>query len=242
MGFAQSVSNVARNRGVGIVAFVVGVGLSFLAVQRSGVALVSLPAPIAIFQLEQGQPLTSQRLLEIEESLREALKYDVNTAQLTTQLSYLSLRRLLTDDDNNVSHEELQATLENVEMALKRRPLDAYLWTRYTHVSYLLNGLSPYTLAALDQSFRYGSNEKQLFQFRLTLCLLEWERLPASLKEAARQQIEFGASNTGVWGHVLADLPDHAAARLLGFLASTQADTETAQRIAKAIRHDRSAN
>jgi len=242
MEFVQLVSNVARTRGTGVIALAIGMTLVFLAVPRSGATLVSLPAPIAIFQLERGQTLTPQRLLEIEESLREALKYDVYTAELNTQLSFLSLHRLLLKDRSNASREEFQTVLRNVETALKRRPLDAYLWTRYTHLSYLLDGLSPYTLAGLDRSFRYGSKEMQLFQFRMTLCLEEWEKLPPALREASREQIEFGASHTTIWGYILADLNETARIRLLSFLASTSADVERAQRVENSVRRARSTN
>lgn len=213
-----------------------------LAAQRSTTAFLSLPASVAIFQLEQGKELTSQQLAEVEEDLTSALAYGVNQAELNSQLSYISLRRLLLDQSNAASREELLQALKSVEAALEGRPLDAYLWTRYTHLSYLLDGLSPYTLAALDRSFRYGSKEKQLFRFRMVLGLTEWERLPPALKEATLKQIEFGASHPTLWGYVLADLSTEARATLLGILASSEADVERALRIERSLRRTREVN
>ncbi|MCE7998132.1 MAG: hypothetical protein HEP70_04670 [Rhodobiaceae bacterium] len=146
------------------------------------------------------------------------------------------------DQPGAEAKEKLRQSLNSVEAGLKLRPLDAYLWTRYTHLSYLLNGFSPYTLAALDRSFRYGSQEKQLFQFRMVLCLTEWERLPPALKEATVKQIEFGASHPTIWGYVLADLPVEARTVLLGFLTSTNADIKRALGIERSVRRAREAN
>lgn len=210
--------------------------------QRSTAAFLSLSAPTTIFQLEQGKELEAQHLAQVEEDLRHALTYGVNRAELNSQLSYISLRRLLMDQPGTAAKEKLQLALNSVEAALKLRPLDAYLWTRYTHLSYMLNGLSPYTLAALDRSFRYGSKEKQLFQFRMVLCLTEWKRLPPALKEATVKQIDFGASHPTIWGYVLADLSVEARAILLGFLTSSDADIERALGIERSLRRAREAN
>lgn len=242
MSIALSVSNFVQARGMGVAALAVGLTLTTLSVPRSGAAFVSLSAPIAMFQLGQGRSLTALQLAEIEEDLHSALIYGVNNAELHSQLSYISLRRLLMDKQNTAERAEFLVALESVEAALKGRPLDAYLWTRYTHLSYLLDGLSPYTLAGLDRSFKYGSKERQLFQFRMVLCLAEWEKLPLVLREATHKQIEFGASHHNVWGYVLADLPENAKERLLGFLASTSADVERALRIERSLRRARSDN
>lgn len=231
-----------QTKGVGIVAFALGSVLMLLAAQRSTSALTSLSAPIAIFQLEQGAQLTAQHLSEVEEDLTSALGYGVNQAELNNQLSYISLRRLLAADQNGARREEFAQTLMHVEAALQKRPLDAYLWTRYTHLSYLLDGLSPYTLAALDRSFRYGSKERQLFQFRMLLCLEEWEKLPPALKEATVKQIEFGASHPTIWGSILADLSVEARATLLEYLTPTGADIERALMIERLLRRAREAN
>lgn len=230
-----------RTSGIGTVTLAVGVLLALLSSQRSTTAFLSLSAPVAIFQLEQGTELTSQQLTAVEEDLRSALSYAINEAELNSQLSYISLQRMLKDQQNTAVEEELMKTLRSVEAALKARPLDAYLWTRYTHISYLLDGLSPYTLAALDRSFQYGSKEKQLFQFQMTLCLTEWERLPLTLREKARKQIEFGASHPRIWGYILADLPEDANKRLLGFLAQTSANIERVLQIERSLRRRREA-
>ncbi len=231
-----------RAKGVGLGALVLGFFIVALSIPRIGAAFTSLSAPIAMFDLEQGRTLTAEQLVQIETDIDRALEYDVETASLYGERSYFSLRRVLEDDNNSLSRSDLTQALADIEAALKRRPLDAYLWTRYTHVSYLLDGLSPYTLSALDRSFRYGSKERQLFQFRMTLCMREWDRLPIALQQTVREQITFGASHPSIWGHILADLPDAAGERLLGFLASTSADTAKAQRIANALRIRRGAD
>lgn len=242
MGIPRPILSFLQTNGVGIAALLVGVLLTVLSTQRSATGYFSLPASVAIFQLEQGKQMTSQQLAIIEEELASALGYGVNQAELNSQLSYISLRRLLMDQPGTAAKEKLQLALNSVEAALKLRPLDAYLWTRYTHLSYMLNGLSPYTLAALDRSFRYGSKEKQLFQFRMVLCLTEWKRLPPALKEATVKQIDFGASHPTIWGYVLADLSVEARAILLGFLTSSDADIERALGIERSLRRAREAN
>ncbi len=242
MGIPKFISSFLLTKGVGIAVLAVGILLVLASAQRSVAAFLSLSAPISIFQLEQGKYLTTQQLATVEEDVRAALAYGVNAAELSSQLSYISLRRLLRDDQNAASRDEFLQVLIDVERALKSRPLDAYLWTRYTHLSYLLDGLSPYTLTALDRSFLYGSKEWQLFQFRMTLCLLEWERLPRSLKDKALEQIEFGATNPTIWGHILADLPESARERLLGFLTAETADTKTALHIERTLRRRRETN
>lgn len=242
MGIPKFISSFLLTKGVGIAVLAVGILLVLASAQRSVAAFLSLSAPISIFQLEQGKYLTTQQLATVEEDVRAALAYGVNAAELSSQLSYISLRRLLRDDQNAASRDEFLQVLIDVERALKSRPLDAYLWTRYTHLSYLLDGLSPYTLTALDRSFLYGSKEWQLFQFRMTLCLLEWERLPRSLKDKALEQIEFGATNPTIWGHILADLPESARERLLGFLTAESADTKTALHIEHTLRRRRETN
>jgi len=238
---SRSISSFLRTKGVSISALAIGASLTLFSVQRSAPAYVSLSAPISIFQLEQGTHLTPQQLAAVEEDLRSALTYGVNEAEFNSQLSNISLRRLLADQTHTATREELLETLKSVEAALKGRPLDAYLWTRYTHISYLLDGLSPYTLAALDRSFQYGAKERQLFQFRMILCLAEWERLPVALREKVRKQIAFGASHPRVWGYVLADLPEGANKRLLGFLAQTSANVERARQIERSLRQRREA-
>jgi len=235
----QHISRFAHRNGVGIAALFVGMLLILFAVPRAGAAFISLPASIAMFDLEQGKLLTGEELRDIEADLRTALTYDVETASLHSKLSYLALRRILAEQNSTSDKLGLRQALASVEAALKRRPLDAYLWTRYTHLSYLLDGLSPYTLAALDRSFRLGSKESQLFQFRMTLYMLEWERLPPVLREAALQQIKFGASHPWIWGYILADLPDTAANQLLDFLKLTSADTDRALSIARSLRRKR---
>jgi len=238
----QQLSEITRKWGGGFITLVVGVAILALALPRVGAASGALPAATAIFGLEQGQTFGSQTLAGIEDDLQTALSYEVETAELNSQLSYLSLRRLLANKQNVPSRDEYQSTLVHVENALKRRPLDAYLWTRYAHLSYLLGGLSPYTLAALDKSFQYGPQEKQLFQFRMTICMLEWERLPAALRESAHRQIAFGATHPRIWGYILADLPEKAGEKLLTFLASAGADVTLAQRIAAGLQRNRSQN
>lgn len=242
MGVPKPISSFLQVNWVGIAALIIGVLTTAPAIQRSAAAYLSLPASVAIFQLERGKQLTSQQLATIEEELASALGYGVNQAELNSQLSYISLRRLLMGQPGTAAKEQLQLALNSVEAALKLRPLDAYLWTRYTHLSYMRDGLSPYTLAALDRSFLYGSKEKQLFQFRMVLCLTEWERLPPALKEATVKQIEFGASHPTIWGYVLADLSVEARAVLLGFLTSTNADIERALGIERSVRRARETN
>lgn len=242
MGIPKPISSFLLTKGVGIAVLAIGVLLALASAQRSTVAFTSLSAPISIFQLEQGKELTKQQLTTVEEEVRAALAFGVNEAELSSQLSYISFRRLLRDDQNTAAREEFLQVLTDVERALKSRPLDAYLWTRYTHLSYLLDGLSPYTLTALDRSFLYGSQEWQLFQFRMTLCLLEWERLPPSLKGKTLEQIEFGATNPNIWGHILADLPENARERLLGFLTAASADTKRALRVESTLRRRRATN
>lgn len=242
MGTPRPILSFCRAHSVGITALTIGVVLIVVAAQRSISAYQALPASVAIFQLEQGKQLTSQHLATVEEELASALGYGVNQAELNNQLSYISLRRLLMDQPPAEAKEKLQQTLNSVEAALKLRPLDAYLWTRYTHISYMLNGLSPYTLAALDRSFRYGSKEKQLFQFRMVLCLTEWERLPPALKEATVKQIEFGASHPTIWGYVLADLSVGAREILLGFLTTSEANVKRALNIERLVRRARETN
>lgn len=242
MGILKTLISFLQTKGVGIAVLAVGALLALASGQRSAAAFLSLSAPISIFQLEQGREVTTQQLAKVEKDVRAALAYGVNEAELRSQLSYISLRRLLRDAQTTAAREEFQKVLIDVERALKGRPLDAYLWTRYTHLSYLLDGLSPYTLTALDRSFLYGSKEWQLFQFRMTLCLLEWDRLPSSLKDKAREQIEFGATNPTIWGHILADLPQSARERLLGFLTAVSADTKTALYIEGTLRRRRETN
>lgn len=239
MGIPKSISSLFLTKGVGLAVLAVGILLVLTSLQRSAAAFLSLSAPISIFQLEQGKQLTAQQLATVEEDLRSALAYGVNEAELSSQLSYISLRRLLRDDQNAPARAEFLQVLKNVERALKRRPLDPYLWTRYTHLSYLLDGLSPHTLTALDRSFLYGPKEKQLFQFRMTLCLIEWERLPPSIKDKVLEQIEFGATHPTIWGYVLADLSDSAKDRLLGLLTAASVDTERAQHIERTVRRRR---
>lgn len=241
MEASRQTFSLFRTKSVGLAALVVGSSLVLFSAQRSAIALLSLSAPVTIFQLEQGAQLTSRQLSLVERDLESALSYEVNQTELNSQLSYILLRRLLMDRRNAAGRDELLQTLKSVEAALKGRPLDAYLWTRYTHISYLLDGLSPYALAALDRSFQYGAKEKQLFQFQMTLSLTEWERLPLALREKARKQIEFGASHPRVWGYVLADLPEDANKRLLGFLAQTSANIERAQQIERSLRRRREA-
>jgi len=241
MGPTNPTSSFLLTRGVSVAALTVGVLLVLASGPRSAAAFFSLSAPTAIFQLEQGKELEARHLAQVEEDVRHALTYGVNRAELNSHLSYISLRRLLAEDRNTAARKEVAQALESVEAALTRRPLDSYLWTRYTHLSYLLDGLSPYTLAALDRSFVYGSNEWQLFQFRIKLCLLEWEKLPPSLRRKTQKQIEFGEADTLVWGHILADLPHNARERLLAFLAQTSADIERAQRIENSLRRGREA-
>ena len=225
-----------RARGGGLTALLVGACLIFLASPRVGVAYVSLSAPLAIFDLEQGRALSTEESLAAESDLKSALAFGVETATLNSQLSLLSLERLQSNGIASAERGELLTARATVESALELRPLDTYLWTRYVHLSYLLEGMSPNTLAALERSFLYGSNEPELVQFRITLCIQEWENIPPSLREEALDQIEFGAAMTNLWGRVLADLSDPAAERLVEFLRETSADTEGALHKASYIR------
>ncbi len=239
MALARTISTYARAHSVGIAGLGVGLGLLFLSLPRTGAAYVSVEAGSALFQLEQGQTLTSEQFDAFESDLKAALSYEVETADLNNQLSYLSLQHLLTGAKSQIARDKLLTIRTSIENALKNRPLDAYLWTRYTHVNYLFEGLSPHTLAALDRSFRYGSEEKQLFQFRITLSLLEWDRMPPALRRATHRQIEFGASHPKIWGHILADLPTDAGERLIGFLSNTEADIDNAREVEQTIRQER---
>ncbi|HIB66903.1 MAG TPA: hypothetical protein EYO33_17760 [Phycisphaerales bacterium] len=100
---------------------------------------------MTIFAIEQKIPVSIEDIMFAEKELRNALSYETDTAAVNSQLSFLGLHRLTTQTRSADTYLELVALRDQVEAALKHRPLDAYLWTRYAHVSYLLDGLSPYT-------------------------------------------------------------------------------------------------
>jgi len=231
-----------RSRMTGIATLAVAGVLLYLAVPRSSIAYIALTAPLAIFDLQQGNDTSTEQLLQAEFDAKAALLYGVETATLNSQLSYITLSRLQLNNTILNKSEDLRIAILAVENALKRRPLDAYLWTRYTHLRYLTEGVSPYTLAALERSFLYGPHEVELLQFRMTLCIGEWEKLPSSLQKSTLGQIEAAAAMTGLWGRVLADLSDPARERLVDFLGAVSADVDLAQRAAASIQKSRDEN
>ncbi len=235
----RSTSAFLRIRMPGIVTFVVAAELLYLAVPRSSVAYIALTAPLAIFDLQQGNNPSTEQLLRAEAGTKTALSYGVETATLNSQLSYITLSRLQLNDAALDNLEDLRVATLAVENALKRRPLDAYLWTRYTHLRYLTEGFSPYTLAALERSFLYGPQEVELLQFRMIFCIEAWEKLPPSLRTRTLDQIELAATMTDLLGRVLANLSDPAQERLVNFLGETSADIGRAQRIAVSIQRSR---
>jgi len=238
----RATSAFLRIRMPGIATLAVAVALLYLAVPRSNAAFTSLTAPLAIFDLQQGNSPSTDQLLQAESGAKTALSYGVETATLNSQLSYITLSRLQLNDSILDKPEDLRVATLAVENALKRRPLDAYLWTRYTHLRYLTEGFSPYTLAALERSFLYGPHEVELLQFRMILCIEAWETLPSSLRTRTLDQIEVAATMTGLWGRVLADLSDPARERLVNFLREVSTDTDRAQRIAASIQRSRERN
>jgi len=237
-----SISAFLRTRMTGLITLVVAATLLYLAVPRTSVAYTALTAPLAIFDLQQQNNPSTEQLLQAETDIKTALTYGVETATLNSQLSYLTLSRLQSNDATLEKPEDLRIATLAVEAALKRRPLDAYLWTRYTHLRYLTEGVSPYTLAALERSFLYGPHEVELIQFRMILCLEVWEKLPSSLQMNTLDQIELAAAMTGLWGRVLAGLSDPARERLVNFLGAASADVERSQRIAASIQRSREEN
>jgi len=188
------------------------------------VASSSLPSELTIFAIEQKIPVSIEDIMFAEKELRNALSYETDTAAVNSQLSFLGLHRLTTQTRSADTYLELVALRDQVEAALKHRPLDAYLWTRYAHVSYLLDGLSPYTLAALKRSFQYGSDEYELFKFRMLLCIKEWNSLPPSLQQLTRKQISYGASQKRLWRQILAEMDTETGGRLILLLAEAQID------------------
>jgi len=235
----RSTSAFLRIRMTGIVTLAVAAALLYLAVPRYSVAYIALAAPLAIFDLQQGNHPSIEQLAQAEADIETSLSYGVETATLNSQLSYLTLSRLQLNDAALEKPKDLRIAMLAVEAALKRRPLDAYLWTRYTHLRYLTEGFSPYVVAALERSFLYGPREGELLQFRMTLCIEVWEKLPSSLQTSTLNQIELAAAMTGLWGRVLADLSDPARERLANFLGDASADIDKAQRIAASIQRSR---
>lgn len=226
-------------RMTGISTLVIAAILLFLAAPRSNVAYIALTAPLAIFDLQQGNNPSAEQLEQAEADTKTALSYGVETATLNSQLSYLMLSRLHLNDAVFEKPEDLRMAMLAVEAALKNRPLDAYLWTRYAHLRYMTEGFSPYALAALERSFLYGPQEFELLQFRMTLCIEAWDKLPSSLQSRTLDQIDLASTMTRLWGRVLADLSEPASERLLTFLGETSADIERAQQIAASIQKTR---
>jgi len=238
----RATSAFLRDRMSGVATFAVAAALLYLAVPRSNVAFTALTAPLAIFDLQQGDNPSTDQLLQAEADAKAALSYNVETATLNSQLSYITLSRLQLNDTILDEPEDLRIAVLAVETALKRRPLDAYLWTRYTHLRYLTEDFSPYTLAALERSFLYGPHEVELLQFRMILCIEAWEMLPPILRTRTLDQIKLAATMTGLWGRVLADLSEPARERLVNFLGETSADIDRAQRIAASLQRSRERN
>ncbi|MCR9242057.1 MAG: hypothetical protein NXH87_11825 [Rhodobiaceae bacterium] len=224
-----------KKRVASIICLLAGAALVLLAMPRTIVSYASLPARVAYFDIQQGANPSLDRLISIERDITLALENEVGTSELNTLLSYFRLYRI-TLDDKHPSDEETRLVLEAVKDGLRRHPLSASLWTRYAHASYLLNGMDPYTLAALDKSFLYGSHEADLFRFRITLCVHEWSRLPSSLKEKVLAQIELGAAHPHVWGEILAGLSGDAETRMLDMMRNVSADVERAKLLAAIAR------
>lgn len=230
MGFMHRRFDGFGERGVALVTLLIALLLLTLAVPRVLVAFASLPAASAIFAIERGADLTVDDLLGAERALQRATAYGVDTANVNGQLSYLTLYRLTRAPITTEVRAELMDVREQVETALQRRPLDAYLWTRYTHVSYLLDGLSPYTLAALHRSFQYGSDEMELFKFRLILSVQEWDNLPSSLRKMVREQIAFASDQQRLWPRLLANMDEKQGQQLLLLLEEANFDVERIER------------
>lgn len=213
--------------------------LCLVAFPRVLVASSALPSAVTIFALESNFPVSVDEILIAEKGLHDALNYGVDTAATNSQLSYLGIYKLTNVLPTNDAHQELQLVRQQVENALRLRPLDAYLWTRYVHVSYLLDGLSPYTLAALARSFQYGSDEYELFKFRMALCVKEWRSLPSSLQQLTRKQILYGAAQKRLWGQLLADMDTEAGEQLLALLEEASVDTKEIEQRARWIKQTR---
>lgn len=208
MGLTEGISQFFRTNGFAVGALATACLLIFLAVQRVYVASLALPAASAIFSIEQDTPITPNDLADAEAALARALFLGTETTMLNSQLSYLMLDRLVARPSGEKVNDELGLVRGHVEEALKRRPLDAYLWTRLAHVTYLLDGLSPVTIAALERSFTYGSQETELFRFRVSFCMREWANLPPRIKQLMHDQITHASGNPRLLDHVLRDLPD----------------------------------
>ncbi|WOF72447.1 hypothetical protein QMT40_000061 [Parvibaculaceae bacterium PLY_AMNH_Bact1] len=236
MGMMRRMFTTFRTSGAAWAALLIGCLLGALAAPRVLVAFAALPAAAAIFGIEQGRDLTDEELVRAEQNLGRALTYGVETANSKSQLSYLTTYRLTRVPLTSEARAELQAVRRQVEEAIQRRPLDAYLWTRYTHVSYLLDGLSPYSYAALQRSFQYGSDEMELFRFRMALCLKEWDNLPPSIRQLVRDQIAFGASQRNLWPRLLVDISEKSGQQLLVLLEEASVDIQTVKRRAARIR------
>jgi len=218
--------------------FIAGL-ICLIAIPRVLVASSALSSALTIFALEQNFPVSVEEILIAERGLHNALSYGVDTAATNSQLSYLSLYKLTNTPPTSEARRELQLVRQRVEDALKRRPLDAYLWTRYAHVSYLLDGLSPYTLAALARSFQYGSDEYELFKFRMVLCVKEWQNLPTSLQQLTRKQVLYGAAQKRLWGQLLADMDTESGEQLLALLNEASIDTKEIEQRARWIKQTR---
>ena len=229
---------VLKKHGPGLLAFAVGVVLVWMATPRTYSAYNALPAAFVSFQLTMDRPVREADLARALTGLKAASAAGVDQANIYGQLSQFMLLDVFRTP-NDHQDEQLAAARDATVLALRHRPLDAYLWTRYTHLTYLLEGFSPYTIAALDKSFRYGTYERELLVFRLKLSLSEWESLPTSLREQAREQIRFSAQHAYVCGQILSYLDDQAAKRFISFLAETPADIELIQRASNALKRQR---
>ncbi len=236
-------ADLTRHR-IALCSVAIGLSLLVLSVPRVFSAAISSSAPIVMFDISQGQPVAAARILEAERDIEHALPLGVDRASLYAQLSFLRFFRV-----NNSSLPEaetidaLQAILRSTEAALRRRPADAYLWTRYAHVQYLLTGLGPYTLAALEQSYVYGPREPELIRFRMELSLAHWERLPKSLQTRALKQLVVGSDNPKIWGrfwgHFLSTLSPSRGEELLNLMRDESMDANRANLVANRIRDER---
>lgn len=182
------------NRRPAMIGFAAGLLILYLAVPRVQSAVDMLDAGVAIFTIERGGTPSGEALTHAILSLQAALAHGVDAGTLHSQKSFLAFHQV--NLRSSSTREERSIARTYVIRALERRPLDAYLWTRFVHINFVLDGLSPETLSALEKSFLYGSNEFELAKFRLLLCLSVWEDLPPVLQDRTRQEAILVAKTT----------------------------------------------
>lgn len=113
---------------------------------------------------------------------------------------HLRIATLLTENGRSeAAATQYAGSRISAKEGLVRGPSDPYAWFVLAYSEQAFDGgLSAEALSALNMSFATGAIEGGLLIPRISMCFRYWDRLPDTLKEATRGQIELAMKNNNL--------------------------------------------